>query len=1041
MPVTGRSEPRLFTIPPGAPFLPSLAEALAEGRLVPGFRADGDPLAWADATIYVPTRRAARELRSVLVDRAGGRAAILPTIRALGEVDDDAGLFLPASGAEADLAPPISVLDRLLLLAPLVQAWKRRLPAHVAALFEEEVVVPASAADAVWLARDLAALLDEVETEGVGWANLQGLVERDLAGWWQVTLDFLNIVIEHWPNILADRQRSDPVAHRDALLRAEAARLAAHPPAGPVVAAGSTGSIPATAELLSVIARLPNGAVVLPGFDRGMDARSRALLEAPTPQPAVLGHPQYGMLKLLRRIGVTSADVADIAEADADLALRARLVAEAFRPADTTDQWTVRRSGFDQRDVNEAVAGISLVEAANERDEAVAIAIALRQAVEAEGRTAALVTGDRELARRVCAELARFGIRADDSGGTPLSATPPGRFLTALTAAVFCPGDPVPVLALLSHPLLRLGHERAKLRRAAELIELVALRGGTGRPDVMNLADLFEERAANVGEGKRPPPWLPRFGESDFADARAVLVALSDALAPLGELRTQPDIDVPTAARATVLALEAAARASDSSLGSLYDGDPGERLAAFLRGLVGAEASFRFEASEWPDVLEALLAPEVVKPSQGLDPRVSIWGTLEARLLSPDTLVVGGLNEGVWPRRATADRFMSRVMKSGLELEPPERRIGQAAHDFQMALGIRNVVLTRSARAGDAPAVASRWLQRLLTFAGEEAATDMRRRGEVLLGLARIIDDGFESPAATRPNPAPPVEARPRRFSVTEIETLRRDPYAVYARRILRLMPLDPLVSDPGPAERGTLFHLILHRFSASCVDPCAPGALDALLAIGRECFAEAELPPDVEATWRPRFEQMAPHFLKWEQDRAASVLSRHPELRAECEVGRTGVTLTGYADRIDRLTGGMAEIIDYKSGTSPSKTQAHRLIAPQLALEAAMLRRGAFAELSRLEPSDLLYVRLKSSGEVKPESILSLGRNISRTAADLGEEAWERLQRLIEHYELPHTGYLSRALPFREGDVDGDYDHLARVLEWSAGRREGGGE
>ena len=292
--------PRVFSTPSGAAFLPTLAEALNGGRLVPGFRFDGDPLALADVTIYVPTRRAARELRSVFVDKAGGRSAILPAIRPLGEFDEDEAAFAPCGVGEFELPPPIPATDRLLLLAPLVRAWKRRLPAHVAALFEEEVVVPASAADAIWLARDLAALMDEIETEGSDWKKLGELVSGDLAGWWQVTLDFLEIVTTSWPALLAERGQSNPAAHRGALIRMEAERLRRSPPAGPVVAAGSTGSIPATAELLSAISRLPNGAVVLPGLDRSLDERSWAVVADLAPQASVLGHPQYGLAKLLR---------------------------------------------------------------------------------------------------------------------------------------------------------------------------------------------------------------------------------------------------------------------------------------------------------------------------------------------------------------------------------------------------------------------------------------------------------------------------------------------------------------------------------------------------------------------------------------------------------------------------------------------------------------------------------------------------------------------------------------------------------------------
>jgi ATP-dependent helicase/nuclease subunit B len=388
----------------------------------------------------------------------------------------------------------------------------------------------------------------------------------------------------------------------------------------------------------------------------------------------------------------------------------------------------------------------------------------------------------------------------------------------------------------------------------------------------------------------------------------------------------------------------------------------------------------------------------------------------------------------VWPRKPESDRFMSRLMKTGIDLEPPERRIGLAAHDFQMAMGAGDVVLTRSARSGDAPAVPSRWLQRILTFIGKEPATALRRRGDALLGWARALDAGEKKDFAPRPQPKPPLSMRPLHFSVTEIETLRRDPYAVYARRILNLMPLEPLIRDPGAAERGTLFHEILHLFSRRVEDPRAANALSSLIEAGRLCFAEAKLPSDIEAIWWPRFEKLAENVIEWEAGRADAVARRYAEERAEkTVVGRTGVTLSGYADRVDLLAGGMADILDYKTGSSPSKAQAHTLLSPQLALEGALLRRGAFRELGIREPSQLAFVRLKPNGEVFEESILEYNRK-PRTANDLSEEAWARLERLLFHYADPTTGYLSRALPFREGEAGGDYDLLARVLEWSAG-------
>ncbi|WP_269933206.1 double-strand break repair protein AddB [Aminobacter sp. HY435] len=1032
--------PRVCSIPPGSPFLPTLAQALIEGRLIPEFRYGGDPLALADVTIYVPTRRAARALRTVFVEATGGNSAILPVIKPLGEFDEDDVAFGADDAGALDLAPPVSATDRLLLLAPLVRAWKRRLPAHVAAMFEEEIVVPASSADAIWLARDLAGLMDEIETEGSDWSKLAGLVSGELSGWWQVTLDFLSIVTGAWPQMLKERGLSNPAAHRSALIRLEAERLKANPPAGPVIAAGSTGSIPATAELLAAIARLPRGAVVLPGFDATLDERAFETITEIGARASVLGHPQYGLAKLIGKIGILRRDIEELGAPSEAMVRRATIVGEALRPAETTDAWADKRADVGDREIADALSGIVLLEAAHERDEAAAIAIALRQAVAEPGHRAALVTSDRNLARRVATELKRFGIQADDSGGVPLANTPPTALLRTMLDVAFRPGDPVAVLSLLKHPLLRLGAERPVVRRAAETLELVVLRGGVGRPDIATLVEDFERRMTSVAGAARKPFWFDRITVRRIEEARDIAARLVVGLAPLFAFRSDAQVDLAQIVRATVEALENLGRDEHGGLGALYDGDAGAKLAEALRSLVAAQASFTFAADEWPDVMDALVAPEAVKPAQGADRAVAIWGALEARLQTVDTLVIGGLNEGSWPRKAEADRFMSRVMKSGIDLEPPERRIGLAAHDFQMAMGAKNVVLSRSARSGDAPAVPSRWLQRLLTYAGPAHAAALRQRGARLLDWARALDAGPKSDFAARPEPKPPVAVRPRRFSITEIETLRRDPYAVYARRILALSAIDPLVRDPGAAERGTLFHDILHLFSATIMDPLAPNALDALIAAGRHCFAEAALPADVEAVWWPRFERLAVNVVEWERSRAASVESRHAEEGASAiEVGRTGITLSGRADRIDILAGGMADILDYKTGSSPSKAQAHTLLSPQLALEGALLRRGAFRELGQREPSQLAFVRLKPNGEVFEESILEHNRK-PKSALELSEEAWERLEQLLLHYEDPSTGYLSRALPFREGETDGDYDHLARVLEWSAGG-DGGAE
>ncbi len=1021
--------PRVLSIPAGVEFLPELADALLSGRLVHGFTWNGDPLKLAEATIYVPTRRAARALRSEFVDRLGGKSAILPTIRPLGEFDEDAALFESGSTDDLALDPPIGEMDRVLLLSPLVRAWKRRLPSHVAALFGEDIVVPASLADAIWLSRDLAALMDEIETGGAHWARLADLVPADLANWWQVTLEFLEIVTTAWPALLAERGRSNPASHRSAVILAEAERLTRNPPVGPVIVAGSTGSIPATAQLLAAISKLPLGAVVLPGLDKLADADSWAEIGNADGPPSVFGHPQGGLKKLLGVLGIDRGEVEELTVPQPAIAQRIALVNEALRPAETTDVWATLDITTDPA----AFADVSLIEAANEREEALSIAIALRLAIEDGKSFAALVTGDRALARRVSAELRRFGIEADDSGGTPLTTTPQATFFHLLLEAVFRPGDPVALMTLLKHPLLHAGFSRADVRAAAEAIDLVALRGATGRPDISRLREDFELRLGKLTADPRKPFWHERLSADRLDKARALLDAMTAAAADLVDVRGQ-DVSMKQIAALSVSCFERFGCDENGGFAALYGGDSGEAFASFLRSLVGVTADVVLEAGEWPDVFTALMAGASVKPSITGDPRIAIWGALEARLQSVDTLVLGGLNEGSWPRKAEPDRFMSRMMKAGLDLDPPEKRIGQAAHDFVMAMGARKVVLTRSARTGDAPALASRWLQRLKTFAGKEMLDQMADRGADVLHWARNLDQSPPLPFAPRPSPRPPLELRPKHFSVTEIETLRRDAYAVYARRILRLQPIEPLLRDPGAAERGTLFHDVVHAFSIAGIDPAAAEAQARLVEIGRQEFDKAALPLDIDAVWWPRFVEMAGHFIAWERGRPAGIKARLAEIRASrTEIGLTGVTLSGRADRIDVRVADMADIIDFKTGSSPSKAQAHTLLAPQLALEGALMMRGAFRDIGSQTPSELAYVRMKANGDVAEESILDYNRQI-RSAVDLSDEAWMRLEKLVSHYAAESTGYLSRALPFREGDVSGYYDHLARVLEWSAG-------
>lgn len=1057
---------RVFSIPPGAPFLRTLASALCEGRLDEAFRYDpSDPLSLANVTIFVPTRRSARVLRSEFVDLLGGRSTILPIIRPLGETDDDSGYFDLVAPEEMDLALPIGGTARLLELGRLILAWRNQLPKVVLDIHSESpLVAPASPADAIWLARALFELITAVETEERDWEDLKKLRTGEHALWWQLTAEFLSIASAFWPARLEELKRSSPARHQAAILRGEAQRIAAREHKGPVIVAGSTGSVPAAADLIAAISGLPNGTVVLPGLDLSMPADQWAMIGEHAveglSEPASRSHPQFGLWRLLQKLGVSRDDVRLLGEVPDELLFRATSISQALVPAKATDRWNNWRETADPHRLGQAFAEVSLIEAANEREEAVAIAIALRLALEEPGRNggesqAALITPDRMLARRVTAELARFGVIADDSAGSPLSGTPQGTITQLLLEATLRPGDPVAIVGLLKHPLLRLGLPSGDLSPAVEALEVLALRGGVGDMDISALEPLLEKQLADQLDDRHPPRWRLSLAPEAADKARDLAKRLSRAVEPLAGalLRRRPDgrgltgrLTLSDWAARTGRALEAICVCENGNLAGLWSGEAGERLAGLLAEVIETDGQMEADGPQWIDIVMALTTGEAVKPRSLSHPRVFIFGTLEARLQSVDTMILGGLNEGSWPGQTVNNPFLSRTMKTDMGLEPPERRIGQLAHDFEMACGTRHLILSRSLRQGSTPTVASRWLQRLLALGGKSLADDLRRRGQQYRDWASAIDAGERQEQTKRPSPKPPAELQPTKYSFSEVGRLRRDPYSIYARRVLQLDPLAPFNQDPGASERGTLYHAIIDHYTREGHKPGSPAAREAMRRITEELFDATQLPPHIDQVWRPRFRQVARAFLDWEIERAPDIRKTLTEAAAGWELERAGIRVTGIADRIDIKGSGQADLIDYKTGLNPSVSQARALLDPQLALEAAALTAGAFRDVGPLQPSDLIYVRLRPGDRFKPEKVNNEDANATarrqpKSALDLAQESLEQLTRFVIALRTGQAGFASRLIPFMQGDFGGEYDHLARVAEWSTADDDGEAE
>jgi ATP-dependent helicase/nuclease subunit B len=1044
--------PRVFTIPASAPFVPTLIEALLGGRLVPGFPAERDPLALAGATLYLPTRRACRLARDVFLDVTGAPAAILPRIVAIGDADEDEIAFAQAAmpAAEAlDLPDALGGLERRLLLAQLVSQWAASSEVHGEG---RTPLVADNPAAALALADDLARLIDDMTTRNVPWDKLDGLVPEKLDEYWQLTLRFLTIAREAWPAILAERGAIEPTARRDALIKAEATRLAGTT-GGPVIAAGSTGSMPATAALIATIAKLPHGAVVLPGLDGDLDADTWELIgghEHGRIAPAA-GHPQFALQALLRKIGITREAVARLAPPSAHG--RERLVSEAFRPAAATDLWRTRLAAPDfATHADVALARVAVIEAANSEEEALAIAVALREAVGAPNTTAALITPDRALGRRVLAALARWNVAVDDSGGDTLADTQAGVFARLAAEAALGGLAPVSLLALLKHPLMRLGAVAGTHARAIAALERAVLRGPRPRPGTDGLAHALA--ALRVEHAK-----LRRSERSDLhrADPRASLREdelqaaadlIVELIAALGQLeclrnRAHPFSELAARHHDVIAAL------SDDGAGkaAAFANPDGAALAGALDEIAknAPAAQMRVALNDYGELFAATIADRVVRRPGQPGARVRILGPLEARLTSIDRVVLGGLNEGTWPPETRSDAWLSRPMRLELDLDLPERRISLSAHDFAQMLGAREVILTRATKTAGAPTVAARFVQRLAAVAGGrwDAAC---ARGQSYLKLARALDTPPDLPKpAQRPEPAPPVAARPTRLSVTEIEHWLRDPYTIYAKHILRLTTLDAVDTPPSVADRGTVIHGAIGEFTEAFAAGLPDDPFEELIALGRKHFAALDDYPEARAFWWPRFVRIAGWFARWETGRRIGLASVQAEIRGEIEIpfGARVLHLSARADRIERRADGGYVVLDYKTGQVPTAAQVQTGLSPQLTLEGAILRAGKFPGIAAgASIAELVYIALKGGnppGEPKP---IAWKDSTPDAQAD---QALRRLASVAGRFADEATPYRSRERPMWMRRAYGDYDHLARVKEWSlsggAGDDSGGGQ
>lgn len=963
-----------FALPPGADFPAHLVAGLTERM------SDQPPEAMARVTVYLNTARMRRRVTDLFTETG---ARFLPRLRLVTDLAQDPGLALPAA------IPPLRLrLELAKLIAGLLDAQPELAPR--AALFD--------------LADSLATLIDEMQGEGVSPQAIAALDVSNHSKHWERTQTFLSIIAPLFTDTL----------NAEARQRLAVARLtdrwAVAPPQGPILVAGSTASRGTTALFMQAVARLPQGALLLPGYDFDTPA---AVWSAMDDALTAEDHPQYRFRRLMDLLGIAPNDIQQWRAVNAPDPDRNSLISLSLRPAPVTDQWLVE--GPKLPHLPKATQDVTLIEAQSPRTEALAIALILRDAAQ-NGTKAALISPDRNLTRQVTAALDRWAILPDDSAGRPLALSAPGRFLRHV-AGLF--GEKLTadrLLTLLKHPLTASSDDRGQHLLFTRHLELKLRRYG---PSFPTGADLIV--------------WAQTRKDSGIQDWASFIASALDGLEGIA---TRPLTDHVSQHRS--LAETLARGTAPSGTGGLWDKEAGIAALALMDDLASeAPHGGSFSAPAYRDLFGALVNKGEVRESVQGHPNIMIWGTLEARVQGAELVILGGLNDSIWPKLPEPDPWLNRSMRKNAALLLPERQIGLSAHDYQQAIAAPHVVLTRATRNAESETVPSRWINRLVnlmeglpTLDGPAALDQMRARGAKWLAMAHALErptaamlaDPRLMPAR-RPAPRPPVSARPDRLSLTNIARLIRDPYAIYARHILKLYPLDPLHAAPDPRDRGMVVHEVLERFvkTRPKVETRAE-ARRRLLDIAVTVLAEQTPFPAARTLWLARLDRAADHFLTQDTRHGGTPLI--VETVGSVPLSPLPFTLYGTPDRIDRLPDGRLQMIDYKTGSPPTEAQ-QRAYEKQLLLAAAMAERGGFANLGPSDVAKISYIGL-GAGEKAVETDMT---------PDLLRQEWEKLITLIGRYLTRTTGYTARRAVF-EDRYPGDYDHLARYGEWQMSDR-----
>lgn len=994
--------PNVYSIEPRHDFLYELARVLNNEL--------GDSLAISDAVIILPTKRAARALADAYLKIRDGKPAILPRIRTIGDIDPfELNLF--ELDNEYSLPPAINGLARRFALSKLIAARNKNLN------WANDAISTLAAADS------LADLLESAELtaegDGPNWSALANLIENtELAAHWEISQEFLKIVTEVWPQILAEKNLCDIGLKKRRAIESLARNWEANPPNHPVIIAGSTGAIPANRDLMRIVSRLPMGAIVLPGLDKEIEAWEEIGFEDT--------HPQRTLFDTIKHIGIERANVKYWPQTNTngidDLSIRRMILNEALAPAEATASWLENINKIKSKTDNaieKALNGVAIIEAKTEELEAEAIALEMRKTLETKGETCALVTPNQDIARRVAVKMQKWDIRLNISSGTNLNETLLGGFIAAVSDWLIDTGDPIRLLAMLNHPLFSLGDENWQTAHKVADLELYMLHGARKDDDIfaMNL------RAQNLYNAAKENY------KFQFERPISLLNKICETLETIiFETKTINDCAI-----ILIGICEEFAKTKDGE-NNLWRGETGINASNFFAELIENGHEFNIKNNiDGFKTIGFLLSEVKIRPN-GTHPRLAILGPLEARLLRFDKLILAGLDEKVWPKPPNPDPFLSRPMRKKLGLIAHDLRLGLSAHDFAQMAAAPNIIITRAQRRGGSPTIPSRWLWRLKTLCGDsmnEILETKQANDCLILAQSLVPEKNFNSQSAI-PKPNPPIEKRPLEFSVTQFETWIRDPYKIYVNKVLSLVPLENIGTKISGKERGTAIHGGLEMIESwyekwpenpkQELNQAFSAHFEAAGFKGQKLKEQLRsINPTTEFIANYEKSRIKNYSLKAEKWLDTIYVHKNINLKIKAKI-----------DRIDISQNGI-EIWDYKTGQSPSDKQINAMISPQIPITCIILNNTNLDFTNNKSITGFGHIKV---GNKKPEAIAWGIKKPELSLTELIDKTYSAINTLIEDYydETNPKQYISKPYPLllKNFKYEQKEDFLARRIEWT---------